>query len=213
MLTDRSAASILATRDWLEPQRFATSVCVRPRRSRQRRRPAARASLVSMNRCSSADRSRKSAESPTVQPACSRRCRLFLCTGSTSLRLGHSSERLQPPLTVTDDRVGRRGGLPAEHFQNHHHVNCQVVHDPPCVATIPDAQVVTSGSNGRHRPRNRQTQRVPSLQASQQESGIDAGFSAKRRCLDFSTQPDQGFVTRVRVEPVYVIYDISAGAA
>ena len=204
VLTDRSAASILATLDWLDPQRFATSAWVSPRRSRRLRRPVARAALVSMNRCSSADRSRKSAASPTVQPARSRRCRLVFCTGSISLCLGQSPERLQSPPAVTDDRAWRSGGLLAEHLQNHHGISCQAVHDPPCLAAISDAQFVASGPNGRHWPRSRQTQRFTLLQPSQQESGINSSFRTKRRCLDFSAQPDHGLVTRVHVDLGYV---------
>ena len=60
VLTVRWAASILATRDWLDCRRSATSVCVRPSRSRRRRRPSANASLTSTNRRSSADNPRKS---------------------------------------------------------------------------------------------------------------------------------------------------------
>ena len=51
--TDRSAASILATRDWLDPNRSASVACVKPLRSRSSRTPLARASLSSRNRLSS----------------------------------------------------------------------------------------------------------------------------------------------------------------
>jgi len=69
VLTVRCAASILATRDWLEPRRSAASSCVNPRCSRRCRRPVARASLTSTNRRSSVDSARRSPASPTVQPA------------------------------------------------------------------------------------------------------------------------------------------------
>ncbi len=69
VLTVRCAASIWATRDWLEPRRSAASSCVSPRCSRRCRRPVARASLTSTNRRSSVDSARKSPASPTVQPA------------------------------------------------------------------------------------------------------------------------------------------------
>ena len=58
MLTDLSAASILATRDWLDRNRLATSVCVNPKASRRCRKPAAKASFVSMKRRSSAANSK-----------------------------------------------------------------------------------------------------------------------------------------------------------
>lgn len=46
--TDRSPASILVTRDWLEPNLAATSVCVNPFLPRTSGIPAARASFNSM---------------------------------------------------------------------------------------------------------------------------------------------------------------------
>ena len=139
VLTDRSAASILATRDWLDPQRFATSVWVMPRRSRQRRRPVARANFVSMNRCSSTDRSKNAVVSPTTQPSRSRRRRLFFSTGPISLCLDQLPKSLTPPPAVSQDRSGRRGRLLAEHLENHHGITGQVVHDAPRLVAVLDA--------------------------------------------------------------------------
>lgn len=66
--TDRSPASILATRDWLDPSRSATSVCVNPLRSRTSRIPDASASFNSMKLASSGLSCRKSVALPTAQP-------------------------------------------------------------------------------------------------------------------------------------------------
>ena len=102
MLTVLSAASILATRDWLfEPKRAATSVWVKPIASRRRRRPAANASFVSMKRRSSADNSKNVSVSPTIQPA-----------RSTSLALvashrGPSSQRSRPGTFAVDVETQR----------------------------------------------------------------------------------------------------------
>jgi hypothetical protein len=131
VLTVGSAPSIFAMRDWLDPKRCATSVCVRPKYSRQCRSPAAKAILVSINRRSSSDRWRKSPASPTVQPARSYRRRLSLRMARV---LSHSRQPLeffQAPLACSDHGARRRVRLLLEHVENHYRVSRDVVHDPP----------------------------------------------------------------------------------
>src|SRR2546422_7164868 len=65
METEGSPASILATRDWLERSRFASSTCDTPRRCRRSRRVRLRASFISMSAASASDRPRKSCTDPT----------------------------------------------------------------------------------------------------------------------------------------------------
>lgn len=71
--TERSPASIFAIRDWLDPGKWASAVCVSPRFSLTSFTPAARANFISMNWASSVLNSRKSAASPTVQRELPRR--------------------------------------------------------------------------------------------------------------------------------------------
>ena len=129
VLTVESADSILATRDWLDPNRSATCVCVKPKCSRQRRNPAANASFVSMNRRSSSDRFRKSPASPTDHPARSNRCRLSLRMVLTLLRSRQALVLGQTTSTSGNNRLRRRRRLFLEDIENHDRVGCDVVHD------------------------------------------------------------------------------------
>ena len=189
-----SAASIFATRDWLEPKRRATSVWVRPRCSRRCRRPAARASFVSMNRRSSADSSKKVPASATVHPARSSRLRFSLRMRSFPLTEG--LERLQALSTLADHRGRSRGRLFAEHVENHHRIWRDVVDNAPCLVPIDEASLVASSGDRWHRPGTGQADRLTLLQTPKQEPGLDSSVLAERRGLDLPAQPDQRLVAR-----------------
>jgi hypothetical protein len=118
VLTVRWAASIFATRDWLEPNRLATCVWVMPSRSLHRRSPSARASFVSTNRRSSSVRCRKSPASSTVHPARSNRRRLSARTASPFPKLGQLQKPGQSPTTIVYHALACRLGLFPEHVQN-----------------------------------------------------------------------------------------------
>ena len=67
MLTDGSAASILATRDWLDPMAFATAVCVRRLLTLRSRSPSDKANFKSTRAASASVRSRNSSADPTFR--------------------------------------------------------------------------------------------------------------------------------------------------
>lgn len=79
-LTVGSAASIFATRDWLDPRTLASSIWDSFRRRRRSRSFCASDSFISTYADSAGDRPRKSAALPTLQPASSRRPRFARCT-------------------------------------------------------------------------------------------------------------------------------------
>jgi hypothetical protein len=60
--------------------------------------------------------------------------------------------------------------------------------------SILDPQLVYRRPDTRHRPRRRQRQQIPKLQAPQQKPGLSARLRRPRRRLHFSVQPDQRFV-------------------
>ena len=194
MLTVRCAASIFATRDWLEPNRSATSVWVNPSCSRRRRRPSASASFTSTNRRSSADKPRKSPASPTVHPARSSLRRLSPFTGGSFLALAEPLKFGQALLALCDHALRRGGRVLPEDVKNYDRVRGNVVHDAPIRMAVDDAQFVTSGADGRHRPRLGQFQQLAALQSAQQEAGLDSGVWPKWRRLDLPPQPDERFV-------------------
>lgn len=132
-------ASILATRDWLEPSSVARSACVRRCRCRRSRRLVASRTLRSMNTASSAISRRNSCELPTFQPfVSSRRC--------LSLRTVVLPES---PEGRFDDGWRRSPGLLAEDLQDHDRVRIHPVHDSPVRPDIADTQFVTGLFFGR----------------------------------------------------------------
>src|SRR5439155_6239170 len=92
METDGSPASILATRDWLERRRLASSTCDTPRLCRRSRRLRLRDNFISMSAASASDKSKNSCTDPTAQPAALSLSRLlfFIPPSLAHLSGGHS---------------------------------------------------------------------------------------------------------------------------
>lgn len=125
-----SHASIFATRDWLEPSRFASSVCVSPWLVRRSRSVWLSASFISTKAASSSERSRNSSAEQSFQPASSKRLRFvsFLVPSSAEFvvapqpllaDLDHVHGRLACGLLEDlgdDEFILNDGGFRSEHF-------------------------------------------------------------------------------------------------
>src|SRR3990172_5323112 len=165
METEGSPASILATRDWLEPSSFASwpwESRLRARRSLSRRLSV---SFSSTRAASASVRPKNSVTLPTVQPARRRRSRLFLFMGSTSLRLVVHPETAP---TVLNDPVR---GLPArfgKDLQNHDGVGVDPINDAPVVSAVSNTQLSSPPPHPSHNPRMRHPEVLAHLQPAQE---------------------------------------------
>jgi hypothetical protein len=184
--TEGSPASILAMRDWLDWSRRASADCVRRRRRRRSRRPVASRTLRSIYAASSALRPRNSRAVPIFQPLASSRRRF----PSRTVVLPQSAG------ARVNDTGGRRPGLLPENLQDHHSVGVEAIHDPPVPSGITNAQLVTALAHNRHRPRSRQTERLPFLQQTEQITSLDPCRLREGRRFDLSVKPNERFVAR-----------------
>src|SRR5690606_20828064 len=76
-----------------------------------------------------------------------------------------------------------------------------------------DPEFVTAGPNAGHRPRVRHSEKLASLELSQQEAGFNPGVRRERRSLDLAPEPDPGACPSVTHGVIYVRTDMPARAA
>src|SRR5690606_738735 len=97
-----------------------------------------------------------------------------------------------------------------EHLGDH---DCVVVHpidDAPSDPGVRDPEFVTAGPNAGHRPRVRHSEKLASLELSQQEAGFNPGVRRERRSLDLAPEPDPGACPSVTHGVIYVRTDMPA---
>src|SRR5207249_3850924 len=212
--TDGSPASILATRDWLECRRLASSICETPRRWRRSRRLLLKDSFISMSAASASDRPKNSCTDPTAHPAALSFSRLDFFIASFLDRRSDGRSRAAG-VRMRQSPAAASVGSFSEDLQHDDGIRIGPVHDAKRPGDIVDAQFMASRPNGRHRTRIRKRQRFAALQQSQQVTAFDSGFLGKGRCLDFAAQPDDRFaclgLAHERRGPclgLYVRYDI-----
>jgi len=184
--TEGSPASILATRDWLDRSRLASSACVRLRRRRHSRSPSASCALNSTYAASSWVSPRKSWAVPTFHPRASRRRRF----SSRMVVLPRSAN------ACVDDGLRCCPGRLTKDRQNHDCIGIGSVHDPPVAFVVSDTQFVAARAHDGHRPRMRHDQGLPLLQQPKKIAGFQPGRSRERRRLDLSVKPDERLVAR-----------------
>ncbi len=185
METVGSPDSILATRDWLDCTAAARSCCVRRLRFRRAFSPSDSLRRNSINAAASADRSRNSLASPTFQP------RLV----SLAFLLARIVILPKTPLAGCNHILGRGARLLGKHRPNHDRISVRPVDNSPIRRTVPDAQLMASLSDSRHRPRMGHSQRLATLQSSKQHPGLDPCGHAEWRGLDLPIQPYQRLVS------------------
>ena len=121
---------------------------------------------------------------------------------------------LQSSLTCLDHR---RRSIPSrllENFQDYNSVGVDVIDDAPCLGCVWNPKFVAAPSDSRHGPGMRKANQLTSLQAAQQDPGLDSSFRSRRRRPYLTVQPDEPLVShRLDVSPggEYVNTDIPGG--
>src|SRR3990172_7983543 len=178
--TVESPASIFATRDWLEPRSFASRTCEIFFRTLILRTLSLSARRTSTKAASSGVRPRNSSAPPTLQPLAWRRSS-FLLSISQSPYLELPVVVGKSPSAGIHNRFRHVSTLLGEDFQHNNRVFVDTVDYSPGCAPINDTKLMAPGPNGRHGPRMRQTQSLPTLQPSQQHTGFDPRLGGEGR--------------------------------
>src|SRR3990172_12653288 len=167
--TVESPASIFATRDWLEPRSFASRTCEIFFRILSLRTLSLSARRTSTKATSSGVRPRNSSAPPTLQPLACRRSSFLL---SISQPPYHELPVVVGKSTSASihNRLWYISTLLGEDFQHNDRIFVDTVHYSPGCDPINDTKLVAPGPDGRHGPRMRQTQSLPTLQPSQQHA-------------------------------------------
>ncbi len=190
MDTDGSPASILATRDWLEPIRFASAAWVRFLAKRTRFSALANETRTSITAESASVRPRNSLASLTFHPVRSSRSLLSLRT-APSVHRSHSIVSFQSALTHVDDRLRSLPRLLARHLEDQDCIVINSKHDAPGASLIVDPQLAAPRPDLEHRSRVRHTQTLALLQHAKQKPSLTPGCGGEWWCLDLSMQPYQ----------------------
>ncbi len=151
--TSFEEASILATRDWLEPIRSANSCCVSWLLSLSRRTPRPTMSRNSIICRSSSVKPRNSAASPIFQPAASKASRFLASTAilSTIRLFCHPVKSLQTTLAVEDNMLRRLLSGLGKHRDNHDGIRIEAIDDAPALTLVSNSQLMASRTDVRHR--------------------------------------------------------------
>ena len=174
MLTERSAASIFATRDWLDPSNRPSCSWVILRRVLSSLTASASLSFNSTMAASSSLSPRNSAAPPTFHPSDSSRLRLRL-----SIDIHLAGDFVIPPqtrLASLHDPGRSLSRLLAEHVDDHDRVGVDSKNHSPSLVPVQNPKFVTSPSNRSHRSRMRHRNSLATLQTSQQDSRLSSGF-------------------------------------
>jgi hypothetical protein len=186
--TSGSAASIFATRDWLDRTALARAAWVTRRLRRCRRSPSESLNRISMYSSSAAESPRNSPAVPTRQPLLS----TFFRFASRMVVFP------KPPDAGVDHFSWGVGRLLRKHFGNHDRITVDSVHDPPCRIGIDDAQLVAACTDGGHGPRMRHLKAFSALQPPQQETRLQSRRPGERRGLYLSVEPHERLVSRAQ---------------
>ncbi len=184
--TEGSPLSIFATRDWLEPIRWAKSSCVRSFFWRRFRRRSASSSRSSTYAASSSDRPRNSWAFPTLQPFFSSRS--FFALRVVILPEAHAA--------CLQDALWRLLGLLGEYSREHYRVRVNAVDDSPSDLLIRDSQFVAAGSQRWHGSRMWKRPSLAPLELSKQLASLHSRRVAEWRSLHLPVQPYERLVFR-----------------
>src|SRR2546422_100285 len=150
----------------------------------RRLRLSASRSLSSTYAVSSSDRPRNSCAVPNFQPFAS----------SLSCLVLRIIVFLQSPPTSVQDRGRGLGGFLGEYLRNHDCIRVNTIHDAPSGFCVYHPELVTSRTNGRHRPRVWHRQDLPPLKLSEEVARLDPRRLAEGRALHLPVEPSKRLV-------------------
>jgi hypothetical protein len=92
----------------------------------------------------------------------------------------------QSPPAILDYGFRRRRRLLVEDLKNQDGIRVKTIEDSPDMVAIPNAKLVATRTDDRHRPRARKTKLFALLKSSQEKSGFDSSIGREGRSLDFA---------------------------